>query len=311
MDLLCVSLFREFSATYNDRPVECLGSRKVQELLGYLLLHRHRPHLREMLTTLLWTEIAAPQARKYFRQTLWRLQEGLHDQTALESARFLDVGTEWIQLDPAAPIWFDVDQFERRYALCQGTAGQDLTEHQLQAVRDAIDLYRGDLLENWYQDWCLFERERLQNILLILLDKLLDYCIAHQLSELGLEYGTLALRQDSTREKTYRRLMRLSYLAGDRTTALRLYHRCVEILMDELGVEPADRTARLYRAICEDRGIDFVIPPAPDPQTPRPDTAPAPDLLTYLRTVRGTLKEAQAQMQRGIELVEHYLGTQR
>jgi len=27
-----------------------------------------------------------------------------------------------------------------------------------------VDLYQGDLLEGWYQDWLLCERERLQNM---------------------------------------------------------------------------------------------------------------------------------------------------
>jgi hypothetical protein len=41
----------------------------------------------------------------------------------------------------------------------------DLNEAQAQLLKDAVNLYCGDLLEGWYQDWCLFERERLQSIL--------------------------------------------------------------------------------------------------------------------------------------------------
>ena len=37
-------------------------------------------------------------------------------------------------------------------------------------------VYRGDLLEGCYQDWCLFERERLQNAYLAMLDKLMVRC---------------------------------------------------------------------------------------------------------------------------------------
>jgi two-component SAPR family response regulator len=93
-----------------------------------------------------------------------------------------------------------------------------------------VALYHGDLLEDWFQDWCLYERERLQNIYLAALDKLMDYCEASRDYDAGLAYGTRILRHDLARERTHRRLMRLYYLAGDRTSALRQYDRCVQIL---------------------------------------------------------------------------------
>jgi len=40
-------------------------------------------------------------------------------------------------------------------------------------LQEAVRLSYADLLEGWYQDWCLYERERLQNIYLLILDKLM------------------------------------------------------------------------------------------------------------------------------------------
>ncbi len=64
-----------------------------------------------------------------------------------------------------------------------------------------MDLYRGDLLEGWYQEWCLFERERLQNAYMLMLDKLMGYCEAHSEYEQGLVYGDLILRLDHASER--------------------------------------------------------------------------------------------------------------
>src|SRR5438128_1039451 len=57
-------------------------------------------------------------------------------------------------------------------------------------------LYRGDLLEGWYSDWCLYERERLQHMYLAMLDKLMEYSESHQEYETGQTYGMRALRYD-------------------------------------------------------------------------------------------------------------------
>ena len=44
-------------------------------------------------------------------------------------------------------------------------------------------------------------------------------------------------------------LMRLHVLNGDRATALRIYHTCVTLLQQELGVEPSAETQQLYQRL--------------------------------------------------------------
>jgi DNA-binding SARP family transcriptional activator len=47
--------------------------------------------------------------------------------------------------------------------------------------------------------------------------------------------------------------MRLHYLAGDRSEALRQFKRCAAALRSELDVAPSARTIGLYREILADR----------------------------------------------------------
>jgi DNA-binding SARP family transcriptional activator len=157
-----------------------------------------------------------------------------------------------VRLGPQASYWLDVAIFEEAFAHAQHIPGQALTAEQLQALQEAVQLYHGDLLEGWYQDWCIFERERLQSMYLAMLDKLISYSETQGDFESGLLYGSRVLRCDRARESTHRRLMRLYYLTGDRTGALRQYQSCVAALKEELEVEPADSTQRLYEQICAD-----------------------------------------------------------
>ena len=71
-----------------------------------------------------------------------------------------------------------------------------------------------------------------------MLDKLMSYSQEHHEYEAGEGYGSTILRYDRASERTYRRLMYLQYIAGDRTGALRQYERCVIALAEELGVKP-------------------------------------------------------------------------
>ena len=253
MPVLEVKLFGKFTARRSGQVLKGLDPRKVQELFCYLLLYRERPHHREILADLLWDNSPTARSRKCLRQVLWQLQSVLNSQANGFEERLLLVEPDWVQFDPAADLWLDVAVFEEAFAVVQGVPGQKLDAQQAQTLHGAVQLYHGDLLEGWYQDWCVGERERLQQMYLGMLDKLIDYCQAHQDYETGVACGVRGLRCDRARERTHRRLMRLYYFSGDRTAALRQYERCVAALKQELGVAPAKRTAALYELIRADQ----------------------------------------------------------
>ncbi len=166
-----------------------------------------------------------------------------------------------------------------------------------------MELYRGGLQESWYHDWYLYERERLQHLYLILLDKLMDYCEARGEFEAGLVYGALILRCERARERTHRRLMRLFYASGDRTAALRQYERCVAALKEELGVEPAKRTVALVEQIRADQlqplnAEQVAYSPASVPATSR-----VPDMATNLTRLQTALDEVQRQLS---AIIQHW-----
>jgi len=207
---LRVRLFGGFNLRWDDCDCESLQSGRARELLCYLLLHRRRSHSREVLASLLWGDRTTAQSKKYFRQTLWQLQQVLHAplDNAAGSGVTLRTGGESVRLECQPHLWLDTAIFEAAFAPVRGMSGEDIDEQKACSLRRAVDLYRGELLEGWYQDWCLFHRERLRNAYELMLDKLMGYCEARGDFEGGQSYGELLLRQDQARERTYYRLMR-------------------------------------------------------------------------------------------------------
>lgn len=239
-------LFGKFTALAAGRPLDEFGSSKAQELLAYLLVHRDRPHSRESLAELLWEASSNATAKKYLRQVLWQMQQ------VLPRGNWIENDADWVGISRQANLRSDVADFERAFARARGVPGRELSGEVATDLEQAAALYRGDLLEGWYSDWCIFERERLQNIWLAVLDKLMSYCEGRQQYEAGQAYGMQVLRSDRARERTHRQLMRMAYLTGDRTGALRQYERCALALREELGVRPSRRTEKLHRQILDD-----------------------------------------------------------
>lgn len=248
-----VYLFGKFRVQDNGREIGPFPSAKAKELFCYLLLHRDRSHLREVLASLLWGDCPTSLSKKYFRQTLWQLQQALHGHLPNKSTRLFRVDHESLRLDSQPWLWLDCAVVEQAFATVQGVRGEQIGERQARCLLDAVSLYKGDLLEGQYQDWSLYHRERLQNIYIAILDKLMGYCEAHHKFEAGMAHAELLLRRDEACERAYYRLIRLHYLAGDRAGALRQFQRCETALQKELGVVPSRRTLELYQQIRSDK----------------------------------------------------------
>ena len=313
MAQLRVYLFGRFRVQYDDEPVTGLELAKVQELFCYLLLFAGRAHTRDKLIALLWDNHTAAQSRRYLRHALWQLHTALGDHPGL-AADFLHVEPDWLHVHPTDGLWTDVWAFEQAFARAQGRPSDALDAEDACCLSEAVRLYGGDLLENWYQDWCIFERERLQSMYLTILDKLMDYHERHGNYEVGVSYGTHILRHDRARERTHRRLMRLHALAGDRTAALRQYRVCVRALQDELGVDPAQGTQRLYEQIRADRPPDALPTPPATPAPPTPtaavDSTPAAllaELLHSFNHLQTILHHIQHQVDSNIESLKGLL----
>jgi DNA-binding SARP family transcriptional activator len=291
MSKLKINLFGKFSVRREEQPVPGFDAYKEQELLSYLLLHRNRPHSREALAGLLWGDVLTEKSKKYLRQALWHIQTALDADVGGDTV--LSVEHDWVQFNARADLWLDVEVFERAFMLVRDRRGADLNEECLEALQGAVQLYRGDLLEGWYQDWCLYERERLQNIYLVMLDKLMCFCEAKGKFELGQHYGSLVLRYDRAHERTHRQLMIFQYLSGDRTAALRQFERCAAALKEELGVSPDKLTAALYQQLRADQG---------DTAEPAPAASGAllADVLGHLQQIQAILTNLQKHSQKEV-----------
>ncbi|HUS13026.1 MAG TPA: bacterial transcriptional activator domain-containing protein [Pyrinomonadaceae bacterium] len=301
MPTLRLQLFGRFCVSHNGRELYNFDAAKVQELLCYLALFR-KPHAREMLAGTFWGESSTTRAKKYLRQTLWQLQAALEANLGPLKRRVVLVEADWVQLNPALAAHLDVVEFETACAL--GNESRELDPETAQTLQRAVQLYRADLLEGCYQDWCLYERERLQSIYLATLDRLIRYCEITENYQQGLAYAAEVLRYDPARERAHRQMMRLYDVAGDRTAALRQYQRCVVALKAELGVPPSARTIKLRELIDADElepTIPFLLKTEPNPEN---SASLLPEVLEHLKQVRSTLSNIQRQVQKDIRTVE-------
>jgi DNA-binding SARP family transcriptional activator len=242
---LRIRLFGELDLRLGGEPGEQtflppLESARAGSLLAYLLVHRDAPQPRRHLAFLLWPDSSEAQARTNLRHVLHTLRHSLPD-----PERFLVVTPRMLQWRPDAPFWLDVAAFEEALVRAEERAGDDA----IAALREAVALYAGDLLEGCYDDWLVPERERLRERHLTALDRLTTLLEARRDDAAAIHVAERLLRHDPLHEESYRRLLRLHDARGNRARALRVYHDCAATLERELGVEPSPATREAYEAL--------------------------------------------------------------
>ena len=243
---LRIKLFGSLELERDGRPLARFASRKSGELFAYLALNRKAPHTREHLAGVFWGDSAEERARHTLNTTLWRINRVLEPPQCTAAERgSLRVTPQHIGFNAASGVWLDVAEFETRCELAEQTDAP--TKYALYG--QAVNLYRGDLLADCYEDWCIVERERLQGLYVRALAHLMTFNSNNAEYDLAIDCARRILTCDPLREEVHRDLMRLHLHAGQPAAALRQYRQCEDMLRDELGVEPAPETRALLTPI--------------------------------------------------------------
>ena len=97
-----------------------------------------------------------------------------------------------------------------------------------------------------YDEWLCPVRETLQQQFIQALARLVEILHTQKNYQSALTHAERLLRLDPLRESTYQQLMQLHDKLGNRAMALQIYHQCMNILRDELGIDPSPVTQQLY-----------------------------------------------------------------
>jgi serine/threonine-protein kinase len=220
------------------RPIaEVLRQPKRLALLAYLALAGpHRLLRRDTILGLFWPDLDQQRGRAALRKTLHVLREAL-GADAIASRGDEEIGVR------AEGLWCDVTAFEE--ALDEGRP------------RDALELYRGHLLEGFFVPGVSAELEQwLDGLRTRLRGRAVEAAWALSAQDEGegswadaVRWGRRGAELAPDDESQVRRLMALLDRMGDRVGALRTYEAFAARLLAEYDTEPAPETRELVQRI--------------------------------------------------------------
>jgi LuxR family transcriptional regulator, maltose regulon positive regulatory protein len=226
-------------------------SSKARQLFQLLVTERGRALSRDQVIDVLWPEMEPDPASNNLRVTINRLSKALEpDRPEGAPPAYLIQQSETYSLNTESDLEIDAVVFTSAVEEGRQAHQRGQRPAAVAALRRAVGLYGGPYLPDClYEDWATVERERLALLFsegaMLLATMLLDDGQIHE--AIGLSWRVLD--QDRAYEESYRLLMRAHAALGERTSALRLYERCVTVLHDDLGVEPLPETIALHQQI--------------------------------------------------------------
>jgi len=267
MARLSIRLLGPLQVTLDGEPVTAFESDKVRALLAYLSVEHQGPQRREKLAGLLWPDWPETSARMNLRRALADLRKALGDHQA--TPPFLHISHHTIQFNRDSDAWVDVVAFgELLRSSPPPSADLPITGPQtIHHLEEAVALYCSAFLESFslagcpdFEEWMLFQGERLHRLALETLDRLSDWYEKQRQFEQALKYVWRQVELDPWRESGHQQAMRMLAQSGQRGAALAQYETCRRVLAEELGVEPGAETTRLYEQIRDgELGVSVLV----------------------------------------------------
>ncbi len=249
MHFLRARLFGAFQLSCDCGAADLPLRPAARLLLAYLLLHGGRGYRRDQLASIFWGDLSEEEARRHLSQTLWRLRAALLANGGPHADELLLATSEEVGLSLTGNCWLDVTAFEEAATTSLAKSPAAYASADVAVLKEALALYTGDLLEGYYQDWIIRERERLMTLFLSSLAHLMRHYRRNADYERAISCGHRILTADPLREDIHRELMRLYTLNHQRALAVQQYQNCRAILAQELGIAPMPETKALYARI--------------------------------------------------------------
>src|SRR5579872_4764534 len=233
------------------------STRKELALLIYLAVEG-RLHLRKSLSEQLWPEGDAMHGRAALRISLLHLRHLLGEGAGPAAVPHLLVTRDTLGLNPTSAIELDLHILHEAWTVAHTSSpvASTMLDHErrglLARLQRASSLPRGEFLEGFslrdapaFDDWVRFQREHWYLRTNEVFDRLSHLQFEAGELEAAIETVTRWLVLAPLQEDAYRRLMRLHFASGNRTTALRTYETCRARLASGMQTEPTPETVAL------------------------------------------------------------------
>ncbi|MDQ0120871.1 DNA-binding SARP family transcriptional activator [Pseudarthrobacter defluvii] len=187
---------------------------------------------RSFLAGLLWPKSSDSQAAGNLRTSVWSI--------AHSYPQLLHLGPDTLELEESVCV--DVATLQQQISGIHEQPNSRFPDSYLD------QLSRAELLPGWYDDWVVFEQERLRQLRLSALELMAQRYLTSNAPGKAVIASLSAVAIEPLRESAHLLLVQAHLASGNRAAAVRAYDMFADRLHAELGVHPSTRLTQLLTA---------------------------------------------------------------
>lgn len=197
----------------NRVPITRWRMARAMELF-FFLLENGRLMRKDQIAVALWPDQDGELADSTVRTTIYYLRKALGGEASIiYQSDLYSLNLSAISKDK---VWYDVEVFNEQYHQAKKALENEDDETAASVFARTVDLYQGDYVQAFYNDWCIFRRDKLQQACMDARHQLALIAWRREDWEGSLHHWQHLLSMDSCDEKAHYGIMRCYLQKGKR-----------------------------------------------------------------------------------------------
>ena len=235
--------------------------RKIRKLIfAYIILNK-KSVTKDSLTDLFYPDSEPENANSVFHQTLSNIRSifkwAISGEKGLKQAvpEFIIYENQRLTLNTNYIYCVDAYEFEGLYK--KGSAAGVKEKDKLEYFERALQLFKGELLEGYYQPWCEELRETYNNYYFSILDSVIEVYKEAQDNEKLSEYSRRLIKTDNLNEDAYLNVIAAELAMDSPGKAKDIYKTMLKTFKKELGEEPSVDILKKAKKLFESSSVSI------------------------------------------------------
>jgi two-component SAPR family response regulator len=240
-DKVSVTGFGESAVEINGKeiPSKDWRAKRAKELF-FLLAYHARPLTKGEIIASLWPEDELAKAESGLKSNLFRARKALgQDWIVYEDGKY--------RLEPQSDFQFDVYRFGELLRMADRLSEDAALKPRY--IEEAINLYSGEFLPEFFSEWCETERTKLSRWFMDSASKLINHHATLGNYERVASIGDKILNVDPYNENALGMVLVAHAEMGNIGAAEHRYRIYRELLETELGEPPSPKMERLFESL--------------------------------------------------------------
>jgi LuxR family transcriptional regulator, maltose regulon positive regulatory protein len=221
---------------------------RALKILCYISSRQNHRATKDALVETFWPDTRLEDIDKNFWPTISYIRRALNSNQPIKK-NFIRYRESAYYFNPEFTYLIDAEEFERLIVLARDCRRQGDNAGYASAANKALQLYRGDFLEEIYDRWVEEPRAYYQGLYFTTLKELADHHHRAREYDLAITYCKMILNRDAYREDVHRQLMDSQARVGNQAAVHEQYESLKSLLKEELGVDPLPETVATYRRL--------------------------------------------------------------